>query len=392
MKIDYKKELEAASKGMIMIHDPQTLIKLILRMIVRKVDIKHAGVILHDPLQDSYVLNISRGEAGMKVPAGFARFSRSSPLIRFLLENNGKEYGISRGALLADDLNRLLWQENVLPGNNGAKEFFHQIHEQLQMVNAVACVPAYYHRELIAVLLLGEKNNGKKFSQDEIDFFAALTHDVAMALRNAQLFAEAKKESEKNRQLLVQVTTALSSTIEAKDTYTGGHTESVADHCLAIARRMAANGSADLQEDFFKDLQMASLLHDIGKIGIPESILRKPGALTEEEFALMKKHTLIGAEILKPVEEFVECAKGVKYHHERYDGKGYPEGLKGDDIPMIAAILTVADSYDAMISDRPYRKGLPKAHAIEEIKKNCGSQFHPLPVRAIVELYEEGII
>ena len=390
--VDYKKELESASKGMILIHDPEILIRLILRIIVQKVDLKHAGVILHDFETDRYVLNISRGESGLKIPAGFARFDKTNPLIQFFLNGTAKLMGINRNALLVDDLNKMLWQECVIPSVDAKRVFLEKVSEQLHLINAVACVPAYFQKKLMAILLLGEKKNNRHFDQNELDFFTALASDVAMAIRNAQLFTDLKKESEKNKKLLLQMTAALNATIDAKDAYTGGHTESVTNHAIAIARQMVANGSGSFTDQFFEDLQMASFLHDIGKIGIPESILTKPGPLTDEEFEVMKTHTKIGAEILKSVEEFSECRKGVLYHHERYDGRGYPEGLKGDDIPMIAAILTVADSFDAMISDRPYRKSLGKEVAIEEIKKNSGTQFNPLPVRALLELYQRGEI
>ena len=157
-----------------------------------------------------------------------------------------------------------------------------------------------------------------------------------------------------------------------------------------IARQMEANGSIKFPSNFFDDLQISGLLHDIGKIAVPEVILGKTDKLTEDEFKIMKNHTLRGVEILKPLAEFQECMKGVKYHHERYDGKGYPDGLKGEEIPMIAAIIAVADTFDAMTSDRPYRKGLDKTVAIGEIKKNAGVQFNPLPVRAMLELYAAG--
>ncbi len=139
-----------------------------------------------------------------------------------------------------------------------------------------------------------------------------------------------------------------------------------------------------------ENLYMSGLLHDIGKIAVPEAILGKTDKLDDEELKIMRTHTLRGVEMLKPLAEFEESMKGVKYHHERYDGKGYPDGLKADEIPIIAAIIAVADTFDAMTSDRPYRKGLDKAIAMNEIKKNSGIQFNPLPAQAMVELWERG--
>lgn len=390
MPIDYKKELETASKSMILVHDPIILMKLIVRMIVTKVRIKHAGVLLYDYNKDAYVLNISRGQSGIKIPAGFTRFDKNSPLIEIFTNGKYKFLTLSRNVIVLEDINKMIWKESVIAGGNGARELLYRLNDQMQMLNVVACVPAYYMDKLLAVLLLGAKNDEGKFVQEELEFFNALVSDVAMALRNAQLFAEVKKEAEKNRNLFLQTTLVLSSTIEAKDYYTKGHTERVTHYAIAIARQMAANGSASFPESFFEGLYIAGLLHDIGKIGIPEAILTKSGKLTKEEFEIMKNHTLKGLEILKPLTGIEECKKGVKSHHERYDGKGYPDGLKGESIPMIAAIIAVADAFDAMTSDRPYRKGSSQQAAMNEIKKYVGVQFNPLPVKALVELHEKG--
>lgn len=377
---------------MIMIHDPKLLIKLIVRMIVSKVRVKHAGMILYDQTRDSYVLNISRGEAGMKIPAGFTRFNRDNAIIQMFTHKEYRAMTVNKSALISHDLNKMIWQESVLNGNNGMQEIIHKVGEQLQMFNAVACVPAFYRDKLLAVLLLGEKHDSTRFDQYELDFFSALASDVAMAIRNAQLFEGLKREAEKNHDLFLRTTMALSSAIEAKDKYTRGHTGRVTNYAVQIARRMGENGTADLPESFFDDLYIASILHDIGKIGIPEALLNKTNRLTDEEFELMKKHSVFGVEILKPLSELKESLNGVKYHHERYDGTGYPEGLKGDEIPLIATIIAVADTFDAMITDRPYRKALSKDEAIQEIRANVGKQFSPDPARAMIELYEMGMI
>ncbi len=391
-KIDYKKELETASKGMIMIHDHVLLIKLLVRMLVRKVKLRHAGMILHDPVRKIYVLAISRGLAGERIPEQFVRFEENHPLIRIFHEKEYKYLIDSRNALVFDDINRLLWHESVLGSANGSRELLHHVSEQMPMLNSVACVPAFYHHKLLAILLLGAKQDGESLEQDELDFFSALASDVAMAIRNAQLFEGLKNEADRNRNLFIQTTIALGSAIEAKDSYTHGHTERVTKYALAIARRMAAKGAFDVPEKFYENLYIASLLHDIGKIGISESILVKKGPLTPEEYEIMKTHPVRGAEILSSLTDFEGCIEGVKHHHEKYDGSGYPLGLKDGQIPMISSIIAVADTFDAMTTDRPYRKGLAKDRAVEEIKKYSGVWYHPDPAMAIVELYESGEI
>ena len=394
MKIDYKKELETASKGMIMIHEPKLLIKLIVRMIVRKLHIRHAGMILYEPQKDSYILNISRGELGVKIPAGFTRFNSESPVIRVFNRKEFRSLTFNRNAIVAEDINRLIWREGVIHNGNGklTQKLLSDVHEQMQMLNTVACVPAYYHHKLMAVLLLGEKREGSRFEQEELDFFSALASDVAMAIRNAQLFEGLKREADRNRALFLQTIEVLGSTIEAKDAYTHGHTDRVTEYSVMIARHMAEAGAAQFSESFFENIYIAGLLHDIGKIAIPEAILNKQGKLTDEEYKVMKEHPGRGSEIVKPLALPQECLDGIRHHHERFDGKGYPDGLKDGEIPMAAAIMAVADAFDAMTSDRPYRKGLTKETAIEEIKRCAGAQFNPVCVKAMVELYEAGRI
>ena len=393
-QVDFKKELESASRGMIMIHDPKLLIKLIVRMIVRKLGVRHAAMLLFEPEKNAFVLSISRGEKGIKIPPGFTRFGMENPLIQLFLRNEYKPLTVDRNAIVLDDINRMIWRENVVHADNGnqIKELLQKVDEQMQMLNLVACVPAYYQKRLMAVLLLGEKNDLSPFDQEELDFFAALASDAAMAIRNAQLFEDLKAEAERNRELFIQTIRVLSSAIEAKDAYTHGHTERVTKYSLAIARQMNQNGTGNFKEEFFENLYISGLLHDIGKIGVPEEVLNKTGKLTDAEFDIMKKHTVIGADMVEPLRLEENIVYGIKFHHERWDGRGYPAGLKEHEIPEIATIIAVADAFDAMTSDRPYRKGMDKSIAIQEIRDNVNKQFAPDPARAMLELWDKGVI
>lgn len=394
IKIDFKKELESASKGMIMIHDPKLLIKLIVRMIVRKLNIKHAAMILHDLERNTYVLSISKGERGIRIPEGFTRFDENSPIIKIFLKQEYRPFTINRNAIVSDDLTKMIWRESVMEhtNGNGTKDILQQLDRQMQMLNIVACVPAFYRSNLMAVLLLGEKCDGERFEQEELNFFAALASDAAMAIRNAQLFGRLKSEADRNRQLFLQTILVLGSTIEAKDKYTHGHTERVTQYSVMIANQMNENKSAIFDDKFMENLYISGLLHDIGKIGVPEEILNKTGKLTDEEYTVMKKHPQRGVEIVAPLNLPQNCLDGILHHHERYDGRGYPAGLKGEAIPLTAAVIAVADAFDAMTSDRPYRRGMDKSQAMEEIKKCIGTQFNPLPAKAFVELYAGGRI
>ena len=180
-----------------------------------------------------------------------------------------------------------------------------------------------------------------------------------------------KIESEKNVTLTTDMIKALVKTIDAKDPYTNGHSVRVAEYSKMIAEQEYS----DTQK--IQNIHNIALLHDIGKIAIPDEIINKPGKLTDEEYNLIKAHTITGAQILSEISSYPDLINGAKYHHERYDGRGYPCGLKCEEIPEIAAIIGVADAYDAMTSNRSYRKMLPQDVVRNEISKGLGTQFHP---------------
>lgn len=180
-----------------------------------------------------------------------------------------------------------------------------------------------------------------------------------------------------------QTMLTLAGTIDAKDRYTSGHSARVANYSRIIARRAGFS----LQDE--KRIYYMGLLHDIGKIGVPDDILNKPGKLTDEEYEAIKSHTVIGARILAGMTAIPGLDSGARWHHERYDGRGYPDGLKGEDIPDFARVIGVADSYDAMSSSRSYRKYLPQDVIRREIEKNRGTQFDPLYADIMLKMIDE---
>ncbi len=390
MSINYKKELESAAKSMIMVHEPDVLIKMIVRTIVNKVKVRHAGILLHDKERDAYVLSVSRGPTGLKIPAGFARMDADNPLIRFFKERWDKKL-LHDGALVYCEAKKFLKKRMPLQ----AKELLKKTLYQMEMFDVEVCLPTYYENELLGILLLGKKKRNACFGRDELDFFVALTSDVVMAIRNAKLFKDLQAELEKERRLFLHTTIALAAAIDAKDHYTHGHTSRVTNLTLEIARMVSRKRQEyreKFDEKFMENLHIASLLHDIGKIGISENILNKSGPLDEEEEKKMRGHPAVGALILQPIRELGEPLLGVKYHHERYDGSGYPEGLKGDRIPLVALIIAVADAFDAMTTNRPYRSALSKEEAVRKISEASGKQFDPVFTSALAELYQEGKI
>ena len=193
-----------------------------------------------------------------------------------------------------------------------------------------------------------------------------------------------KTKTEEERNFNKAIIGAFASCVDGKDTYTNGHSLRVAKYTRMLAKKLGEN--PETVEKFYN----IAILHDIGKIGIPDAILQKPGKLTDEEFAIMKSHAQRGYEILKDVQIQEDLAAGAHHHHERFDGRGYPDGLAGENIPWVARIIAVADTFDAMSSTRPYRSKLPEDFIVNEIKKNAGTQFDPRVVEKFMELYEEG--
>ncbi len=215
----------------------------------------------------------------------------------------------------------------------------------------------------LAIILIQRRNNRiDKFKQSEIEH-----------LKEQQKFSQ---------RLFEQTATALVSAIDAKDEYSKGHSQRVADYSEKIARLLGKS------EEDCRKIYYAALLHDVGKIGISDNIINKDGEPTEEERLIIMQHPIIGEQILKSITEYPYLSIGARYHHERYDGKGYPEGLKGEDIPEVARIITVADTYDAITSSRSYRAALPQIVAREEIAKGAGTQFDPDMVRVMQQVID----
>lgn len=226
---------------------------------------------------------------------------------------------------------------------------------------------------IMALFYPAAKGDGPGWEDREL--IAAIAAQASMAIENAFLYEDIERS-------YYSTIKALARAIEVKDPYTHGHSERVTEYALMIADAMR------LDEREKQKLKYAATLHDIGKIGIAGRVLNKPGALTEEEYSHVKTHPLLGDSIIEPVDFLQEPRPIILHHHERYDGKGYPEGLKGEDIPLCARILSVADAFEAMRSDRPYRRALPLGEAVEELRRNAGTQFDPAVVEVFLSVLE----
>jgi HD-GYP domain-containing protein (c-di-GMP phosphodiesterase class II) len=247
-----------------------------------------------------------------------------------------------------------------------------------QRIRSVMCAPMRTTDAILGVLYVDSQKQ-QEFSEAELELLAAVGNQAGIALHRARLMAEVER-------LFLDVMKAIASIIDAKDGYTHKHSERVAAFGVRLARQLG------FDTDSRAVVELSGLLHDVGKIGVPDAILNKPGKLTDSEFKEMRLHPLHGARILSNIQsqKVVSLLPGVKYHHERWDGKGYPEGLAGEDIPFLGRLLGVADFLDALTSDRSYRKGLALEEALQMVRDLEGKAFDPVVVKAAVELHEKG--
>ena len=244
---------------------------------------------------------------------------------------------------------------------------------------SILAVPLDVDEKIIGVVEAVNKKNGKEFDDNDIRLLNSLATSAAMAISKAQHYKDLNE-------LFLSTIKAIANAIEAKDPYTRGHSERIRNFSLVIARELG------IDENQIKDLEISALLHDVGKIGVSEAVLRKHGSLTEQENEEMMRHPVIGAEILSSIKQLAGAIPGVKYHQERFDGNGYPYGLKGEYIPLAARIIAVADTFDAMTSNRPYRDALNEEDALRELERGSGVQFDGKCVRAFILGYNKKLI
>ncbi len=240
-----------------------------------------------------------------------------------------------------------------------------------QGIRSALSVPLVSKGEVIGVLNVSKAKSPEAFSKQNLKIVASFAGQLAVAIENARLYVDLENT-------FLGTIGALAAAVDAKDPYTYGHSSEVTEYTIAIAQRMGL-GEAELET-----LRIGALLHDIGKIGIDGAILNKPGRLTAEEFDIIKGHPDIAANILGSLEFLSEVVPLVQHHHENYAGGGYPAGIAGEQIPLGARIIAVADAFNAMTSDRPYRAALPREKAIQELVKNSGTQFDPDVVNAFL--------
>ena len=333
----------------------ESLLTSIMKSAIRMLEVEAISLLLIDEVTNELVFKVALGEKSSEIKEFRIPINETS--IAGWVAKNGK-------SLIVNDVEKDI---RFNPQYSKKVEF---------KTKSILCVPLKIGERIIGVAEAINKFADGSFTEGDQGLFSTVANQIAMATENTKL-------NQDLRDLFFSTVRSLVAAIEAKDTYTKGHSDRVTDYALLIAR------SLNLPDEEIETVHLAGLLHDIGKIGVMEGVLGKKEKLTEEDWKAIKQHPVTGAKILEPVKPMTRIIPCILHHHERYDGKGYPDGLAGEKIPFYSRIIAIGDTFDAMTSDRPYRKGLPAQVALDEIKKNAGIQFDPHLVEVFVKEYEK---
>ncbi len=332
------------------------VLQAIIESIIRILDVEICSILLYDKETKELSIKASSGleQSIMKRE----RFKIGERISGWVLEH--------REALLVEDIEK--------------DERFSKLSQEKYYTHSLISVPLIVKNEAIGVINVNNKRTHQPFAKDDLRFLKGVAAEVAISIDNAQLYTSLQDT-------YLHTVMALTSAIHAKDRYTQTHSEHVSKYAVAIAKEMR------LAKGEVEHIRIACQLHDLGKIGIPDSILTKTEKLTPEEWEQMKLHSSKSAAILRPLSFLNGIITLVEQHHERFDGKGYPHSLSGENIELGARIMAVADSFDAMTTERPYKKALTKDQAMEELKQNSGTQFDPQIVDSFLRVLEidEGL-
>jgi HD-GYP domain-containing protein (c-di-GMP phosphodiesterase class II) len=339
--------------------DLKQLLPKIMQGATRVLNAEASSLMLVDEETGDLFFEVALGEKGEQVKT--IRLKRGKGIAGWVLQH-GK-------TLLVPDVDQDPRHAKEVPGAVGF------------LVKSILCSPLRQVDKIIGVVQVLNKlgPGGPAFSEEDIPLFEAFADQAATAISQARAHQDLAD-------LFNSTVRAFSATLDARDPYTHGHSERVTDFSVAIAEEIV------LSEEDLHDLRLSALLHDVGKVGVPDAILLKSGKLSGEEFELMKQHPVIGYHIVKPVKQLKRSLDGIRYHHERIDGRGYPDGLKGDQIPLQGRIIAVADCFDAMTSTRSYRERFATNLAVDILIETKGTQHDPRLVDAFVAAYEKGKI
>ena len=337
-------------------HDSGQMQQRAIAAIIRLARCEGGALLLIDPVTREIYFNVALGKKGDAVK-----------VVR-LMPNEGVAGWVARTgeSLIVNDVRVDPRFSNRADERSGYK------------TRNLLAVPMTVRGHCIGVLEAVNKVRGK-FNELDMEGMTVFANQIAIAVENNRLY-------ETLQETFLSTASALGDAIEAKDAYTAGHTRRVMEYSLLVAQVMrlpAADQDA---------IRLAATLHDIGKIGIEDRILKKPGRLDPEEMAVMRGHSVIGEKIVAGIPKLRPIIPGIRHHHEQYDGKGYPDGLLGEAIPKMARIIAVCDTFDAMTSDRPYRRGLSIDTALQELHRCTGTQFDPHVVQAFQTVFDRGAL
>ncbi len=349
--------LSDISRSMNIIHKLDDLLRMVIQSAVRELDADRGSVMLLEKGLDELFIHTGNGlspdthrksrfRMGEGI-AGWAAKNRSPVIIQDVLED-----------------------PRFVPGRG------FPVHASMLGVPLIGA-----SSELLGVINIERGPTRPPFRKSELEYLLAIAGQASVAIENVELIQNLEKS-------YYDTISALAQAVEAKDPYTLGHSDRVTQFAIAIGEDMGLKG-----EDIAV-LRYGATLHDVGKIGIDEAVLNKPGKLTVEEFLHMKEHPEIGENIVRGVDFLQKVRPIIRHHQERYDGLGYPDGLKGDEIPLMVAIVAVADVFDALTSDRPYRKAKSTAEAVAMIKEESGRQYNPRVVESFLKIFagEEALV
>ncbi len=391
------------ARSMVRLKRPERLLKLITRFIDRTFGLSHTALLILDQKNDRYVFVNSRG--AKRLPVGLVKFDSDHPLIQWFCGAR-KKLSFQKDFLFLSDVKKMLSRAEFRLATNSKGSHLTGIQKAMQNLNIELVIPGYFKETPVGLLMLGGRRNGRHFSKQEVVFFQTLANDCSMAIKTAEynqsLIAQNRelekrlKEIEtmrhKEQRTYYEIMRSLAEEVHAKEPNIYGHISEVERLGLMTAREMGMELTGPGKDV----LSAALILHDVGKIGIPDSILTKPGPLADDEWKIMKTHVEKGAKILEPLTDFKKVREIILAHHERYDGGGYPQGLRGDEIPIEARILSVVDSFHAIVSSRCYRGGRSMEEAFQELQNGAGAQFDPIAVDSFIrimkkEMHKKGV-
>ncbi len=351
-KIVYMHDIFRISEEMKVILEPENLEHAFLHTLIGTARCTRAMLMRKDKA-GNFVSHITRGEMNSEKKS--FRFKESSPFIS-----------------MTRMLNKPVMVDKLFADSSIKSHDDMEIIEPYRMI-----LPLLGAKGIERLILLGPRHNDESYSDEDVELLGILMNQFNIAFENANLYKNLKNNYH-------ETIRAFATSIEAKDVYTRGHSDRVTNYVMAVAGFMA------LPAEQMDQLRITSLLHDIGKIGVPEHILNKPAKLTTEEYEVIKMHPVIGQSILEKVEFFRPMLANVRHHHERMDGRGYPDGLEGSQLPMEVRLLAIADAYDAMTTDRPYRKATGRKEAFGELERYSGTQFDSDLVKLFIKIIGEN--